>query len=106
MFSFCRTWESMLRAPKPHSPDVARYEFVGLKVQLASAAKNRNIVRGEVISETKNTISIQTKKGVKRFPKSTSTFLFTLEDGRRVLIKGQDILLRPEDRLKKRVRKW
>lgn len=96
----------MLRAARPHPTDVARYEFIGLKVQMTSIANSRSRVSGEVVAETKNTISIQTSKGVKRFPKSTSKFLFTLEDGRKVLIKGQDMVLRPEDRLKRRVRKW
>ncbi len=58
-------------------------------------------VSGKVIDETKMTLRIRTVRGEKTLLKEQVTILC---DG--VVIDGRLLTLRPEDRIKKKVKKW
>ncbi len=58
-------------------------------------------IKGKVIYETKNTLVIRTRRGDVRLPKEKRLFLFRLPSGKRVIVLGDRIVGRPEERVKK-----
>lgn len=82
---------------KHRKKDIKRHELIGLPVLITKSSNPTLIgVEGEVVDETRNTLKIRTKSGVKQVLKDICTFDL---DG--VQIEGGDILGRPENRLKK-----
>ena len=81
--------------------NIARHEFIGLGAVVVDA-HNKNLVgiEGEIVDETKNTFTIETKQGEKKVLKKGTIFKVTL-DGQGILIKGDILVGRPEDRIKK-----
>jgi len=92
----------------PIKPEnIVRHELIGLKT-VVSKSPNRFLagVRGQVVDETRNTIKINTKKGVRVIPKEVAIFRFSLPDGSTVEVDGPRLVGRPENRMKTRMRKW
>ena len=88
--------------------NIFRHELIGLSVKVVkSPHREFEGIRGKVIDETKNTIKIADEKGNEKvIPKKVVIFHFILPDGRKVEIDGKIIAIRPEDRIKKRYRKY
>lgn len=75
-----------------------REEFIGRHVKvLQSSCKNQTGLEGKVVDETKNTLVIETKNGEKTVLKKNCCFIFEGKD----VVKGCEILFRPEERTKK-----
>ncbi|MEM0095959.1 MAG: ribonuclease P protein component 1 [Candidatus Bathyarchaeia archaeon] len=88
------------------TPDIIRCEFIGTEARVAKSTNPSCVgIRGKVIDETKNTFTILHNGERKMVIKDTSVFHFKLSDGTVVEIDGKLLLGRPEDRLKKRVRR-
>ena len=87
--------------------NLVRHELIGLECEIEKST-NKEIIglKGKVIDETRNTITLETEKGVKNFIKDQCVFIFTMESGERVRIDGKLLVARPEDRIKKRLKKW
>jgi ribonuclease P protein subunit POP4 len=83
-------------------------EFIGLKAKVAKSSNADSVgISGTVIDETRNTLSIRQKNVDKMVVKDSSIFHFTMPDGTIVEVDGKLILGRPEDRLKKKIkRRW
>jgi ribonuclease P protein subunit POP4 len=82
--------------------------LIGLEVKIigSSNVKNLNIM-GKVIDETRNTLIIKTNKKEAQIPKKNSIFRFRLSNNQAVEVKGDLLLGRPEERVKKRISyKW
>lgn len=79
--------------------DIMRSEFIGLEVEVMSAPCYAGI-HGKITDETKNTLTILSAGTEKMVPKFDNEFRFTFE-GNNIVIKGSEILHRPEDRIKK-----
>jgi ribonuclease P protein subunit POP4 len=79
--------------------DIMRSEFIGLDVEVLSAPCYAGI-RGTVSGETKNTLTVLSAGAERMVPKFDNEFRFTYE-GKNIVIKGSEILHRPEDRIKK-----
>jgi ribonuclease P protein subunit POP4 len=79
--------------------DLMRMELIGLDVEVLSASCYEGI-RGIVLDETMNTFIISSPGTEKMVPKKNNEFAFTYE-GNRFVIKGSEVLHRPEDRIKK-----
>ena len=79
--------------------DLMRMEFIGLDVEVLSAPCYEGI-KGIVLDETMNTFIIGPAGTEKMIPKRDNEFAFTYE-GNRFVIKGSEVLHRPEDRIKK-----
>jgi len=62
--------------------------------------------RGRIVDETRNTVTLSTRKGVKVIPKAVAVFRFDLSDGSTVEVEGTGMVGRPENRMKARGRKW
>ncbi|MHC1566713.1 MAG: ribonuclease P protein component 1 [Candidatus Syntropharchaeia archaeon] len=75
------------------------HELIGLEVEVCESSNKSMIgIRGRVVDETQNLLILE---GGKKIPKSHSTFLFILPDGKKVRVEGKSILSRPEDRTKR-----
>ena len=87
--------------------NIVRHELIGLPVKIIKSTNPSNVgIEGKVIDESRNTITIQTKKGKRNFVKEQCTFSFELPDGERVSVDGRVLVARPEDRIKKKHKKW
>lgn len=93
--------------PKTLTPrNILRHELLGLWVR-AKAVKGGAEHSGEVVGETRNMLRILLPEGrVITLPKEAYLFEFTLPSGERVLVEGVMLVGKPEERLKKKVRRW
>ena len=86
--------------------NLVRHELIGLDVAVIKSTNGKEIgLRGKVIDESRNTIRIETESGEKTLIKENCTFSFRL-GSTWVNVEGKIIVARPEDRIKKRFRKW
>ncbi|MBU4501792.1 MAG: ribonuclease P protein subunit [Nanoarchaeota archaeon] len=81
--------------------DLVRSELIGLEVEVVEAG-NKSLVglKGLIVDETKNTLSIERGDVIKKVLKS-QVMLNILFDGQTFQIDGKVLVGRPEDRLKK-----
>ena len=83
--------------------DLPQEELIGLIMEVEESS-NRDMegLRGRIVDETRNTFVIETEQEEeKRIPKAGNMFIFVLEDGTRARIRGDKLLARPEDRIKR-----
>ncbi len=89
--------------------NIACHELIGLSVTIVEHP-DRTLIgrRGLVIDETYKTLVLEDGSRRIRVLKEHGVFEFTLPSGAKVLVRGIEILGRPEDRLKNivRRRKW
>ena len=88
------------------TPIILKHEFIGLKAKVVNSS-NPNVVgiEGKVINETRNTFVITHGNKNKTIAKNTAVFHFTMSNGTTVEINGKTIIGRPEDRIKKKLRR-
>jgi len=85
--------------------NVLRHELVGLPAGVYSSPhKNFKNIRGEIIGETRNTLSIRQDGVEKKIPKNAASFELTLDNKTKVRVDGKLLIARPEDRIKKKIR--
>jgi ribonuclease P protein subunit POP4 len=88
------------------TPDIVRCEFIGTEAAVAKSKHPGYIgIRGKVVDETKNTFTILHEGKRKVIIKETAVFRFNFFDGTIVEIDGKLLVGRPEERLKKRIRR-
>jgi len=88
------------------TPDIIRCEFIGTDVRVARSSHDGNVgICGKVIGETRNTFSILHEGKRKTVAKDSSVFHFKFPDRTIVEVNGRLLTGRPEDRLKKNVRR-
>jgi ribonuclease P protein subunit POP4 len=88
------------------TPDVIRGEFIGAEGKIAKSRHQGYIgISGEVINETKNTFTILHAGKARNVIKDSAVFHFRFSDGTVVEIDGKLLVGRPEDRLKKTIRR-
>ena len=86
--------------------NLIRHELIGLKIEVVESANKSNIgLKGTVVNETRCMLTIKTTKGLKKFAKANSTFLFMF-NGKKVKVNGKRIEKTPENRIKMKVKKW
>ena len=88
--------------------NIFRHELVGLHVEVVkSSHEGFTGIKGVVVDETKNTIKVEDETGCEKIiPKNVATFRLTLPDSAVVDVDGRIIVARPEDRIKKKFRKY
>ena len=88
------------------TPGILQEEFIGLE---AKVVESRNPsykgLLGKVINETRNILVLLHNNEEKAIVKELSTFHFKLPDGTIVKVEGKVIVGRPEDRVKRRIRR-
>lgn len=88
------------------TPAILQHEFIGLNAKVVKSSHPNYVgIEGRVINETRNTIVITHRNKNKTIVKNTVVFHFTMPDGTIVEINGKAIVGRPEDRIKKRIRR-
>lgn len=75
-------------------------ELIGAMVEIINATnKTDKGQKGKIIDETKNTITIETKKGKKKYIKNTITIQITTKNKQKI-INGKTITKRSYERIK------
>jgi ribonuclease P protein subunit POP4 len=88
------------------TPDIIRYEFIGAEGKVARSPHECYVgLGGKVISETKNTFTFLREGKSKSVIKESAVFNFKFDDGTVVEIDGKLLIGRPEDRLKKSIKR-
>ncbi|MBU4123933.1 MAG: ribonuclease P protein component 1 [Nanoarchaeota archaeon] len=86
--------------------NLIRHELIGLDVKVVESTNKSNIgLSGMIVDETSQTLRIKTKIGYKTIEKESSSFMFKLGN-KRVKVSGTRINMRPENRVKIKVKKW
>ena len=84
--------------------NILRNEIIGLDAEVLSDSNQANVgIRGKVIDETMKTLVIR-GMGTHRIAKQEAVFKFLL-DGVAVKVEGKALMGRPEDRVKKKIKK-
>ncbi|MDO8427596.1 MAG: ribonuclease P protein subunit [Candidatus Diapherotrites archaeon] len=77
------------------------HEWIGLQAQIVSSLDiGLKGITGKIIDETKNTLAVETKKGVKIIPKKGSKLKFTISPKDQVTFDCSLMEERPEERTK------
>ena len=88
------------------APAILQHELIGLNARVVESSHPNYVgIVGRVIDETRNTLVIQHENKRKIVAKSVVVFHFTLPDGTVIEIDGKAIVGRPENRIKKRIRR-
>jgi len=86
--------------------DIIREEFIGTTGTVTNSPHSDYLgISGKVLSETRNTFSLQQKGKTKRVVKDQAVFQFQFFDGTIVEIDGKLLVGRSEDRLKKTMKR-
>jgi ribonuclease P protein subunit POP4 len=86
--------------------NIIQDEFIGLNSKLVKSSNNDLVgITGKIIDETRNTFTILHNNKKKVVAKDISVFNFVMFDGTIIEIDGKVIVGRPEDRIKKRLRR-
>ena len=83
------------------STDIRRRELIGLEAEVVESTCDQYLgIRGRVVDESRNTLTIQQDGKDKMVPKDCCRFKF-YEGAEAHIVSGKDIKFRPEDRIKK-----
>ncbi|PIN86496.1 ribonuclease P protein component 1 [Candidatus Woesearchaeota archaeon CG10_big_fil_rev_8_21_14_0_10_44_13] len=81
--------------------DTLKKELIGKEIRIVEAKNKTNEgIEGKIIDETKNMITISTKKGSKKLIKEEIRIKLLRE---KITIDGKLLVGRPEDRIKKKI---
>ncbi|MGC9099297.1 MAG: ribonuclease P protein component 1 [Candidatus Micrarchaeia archaeon] len=84
-----------------NNKNIVLNELIGLKAKVQRCAdKKQEGIEGVVIDETKNTLVLDTSKGIKRVIKKSATFKFYVGN-KSFTVKGEEINFRPHERTEK-----
>jgi ribonuclease P protein subunit POP4 len=88
--------------------NIVKHELVGLSTHIVESRDPNQVCRkGIILGESKEMIQIDTNEGTITVPKGICVFDMTLPDNTVVRIDGGLLRGRPEDRMKKRLkRSW
>ncbi len=88
------------------TPAVIRHEFIGSEGKVTRSRHADYVgLAGEVIDETKKVFTLLHNGKPKKIIKESVVFNFRFQDGTTVEIDGKLLVGRPEDRLKKTIRR-
>jgi ribonuclease P protein subunit POP4 len=88
--------------------NILQHEIIGLRAKVAESRNACQVgIKGTILDETMRTVVLLTDEGErKKVLKSDVKLLLHLPDGTLVLVDGRELVGRPEERLKKRIRTW
>jgi ribonuclease P protein subunit POP4 len=88
------------------TPDIIRYELIGTHAKVAKSVHSGYLgLAGPVVAETKNTLTLIHQGQPKSVIKNLAIFDLGFADGTTVEVDGSLLVGRPEDRLKKTVKR-
>ena len=86
--------------------NIIKHELIGLAVEVIESPNKKNIgMKGKVVDETRNMLTIKTSKGTKKIMKEKSRFMFTLPNKKKAIVDGHLIVGKPETRIKRKIPK-
>jgi ribonuclease P protein subunit POP4 len=86
--------------------NILQHEFIGLRCDVIKSKNKSQIgATGLIVDETMKTIVIDNGMAMKRIQKSGTIFRISLDD-KQIEVDGNFILSRPEDRIKRKIKKW
>ena len=86
---------------EPNAQNLAAHEWMGLYARVVrSTDPHRTGLSGRMVKETRNTIAIETKNGVKIMPKTEVVLEVSLPDKSCAVLETAKWAVRPEDRIK------
>ena len=84
-----------------------KHEFIGLEARIIDSLNKDQIgIKGKVVEETKKIIKIGDMFDEKSIQKSGTIFEFKIPKKGKITIIGDEIEVRPEDRIKKKFKRW
>ncbi|MDO8538175.1 MAG: ribonuclease P protein subunit [archaeon] len=96
----------MIKNYEINEKNLMAHEMNGLKVEVINSSdKNKIGIKGIIVSETKNTFIVESKGKEKIIPKKETEIMFFVEK-KKIKIKGEKILEKPENRIKMFWRKF
>jgi len=88
------------------TPDIIRHEFIGSGAEITRSPHGGYVgLGGIVVGETKNTFKLISEGQTKSVIKELAFFNFQFADGTVAEIDGKLLVGRPEDRLKKSIKR-
>lgn len=84
--------------------NLLRHEIIGLNARIISVTDKEFMTSGRIVDETRNTLKIETKSGVKIIPKDCVVIELNLPNDAIVRVDGRLLVSKPEDRIKKKYR--
>jgi ribonuclease P protein subunit POP4 len=88
------------------NPEILGYEFIGTKMRITKSTNSSQVgLSGTIVDETRNTFVIAGATEPKRVAKTLVTLNFIFHDSTIVEVEGKLLSGRPEDRLKKIIRR-
>lgn len=87
--------------------NLVRHELIGLRMKVVDSSNPKNVgIKGRIVDETRNILVIEKTDGKEvKLVKEENVFVFDL-GGERISVDGKILVGRPEDRIKKKFRKW
>jgi ribonuclease P protein subunit POP4 len=88
------------------TPEIVRHELMGVKTEVGKSTHAGYVgLSGKIVNETRNTFTILDSGKRKTIVKNLAFFHFSFDDGTVVEVDGRLLTGRPEDRLKKTIRR-
>lgn len=88
------------------TPEIINGEFIGTNCRISASRHSGYVgIKGKVIDESKNIFTIMTADRARNVVKEAVVFQFAYSDGTVVEVDGKLLVGRPEDRLKKSVKR-
>jgi ribonuclease P protein subunit POP4 len=83
--------------------NLVQHELIGLRINVDESSNSTvRGLEGRVVDETRNMLVIENEQRTeKKIPKAGNSFIFELNGGVHVRVKGDRLIARPEDRIKK-----
>lgn len=90
--------------PMQKPSNITKHELIGLEAEVVeSRNKSEAGIKGTVIDETRNMLTIKTEAGEKRVAKENTKIMLKLPDSRTVIVDGNLLVGKPESRIQKRM---
>ena len=87
--------------------NLPRHELIGLEVKvIESENEAEEGINGKVIDERESVLKVECEGDEKTLQKGGRVFRFKLPSGEEAKVEGEVIEGRPEERIKKKLRKW
>jgi ribonuclease P protein subunit POP4 len=88
------------------TPDIIRHEFIGTEVKISGNKPSTFLGNFErIVNETRKTFTVSHRGKKRTIIKDLNVFQFRFSDGAIVEIEGKLLTGKPEDRLKKHIRR-
>ncbi|MFP4116622.1 MAG: ribonuclease P protein component 1 [Candidatus Aenigmatarchaeota archaeon] len=87
--------------------NLPRHELIGLEMEVVESENtSEEGIHGKVVDEHKSVLKVECEGDEKTLRKRGRVFKFELPSGKKCKIEGELLEGRPEERIKKKLRKW